>query len=81
VARVIDTCPHLVARDGYGRYLGLLHVRQGRHAPFVERGIPEIGDLNVMPDSRRGGAATALLGAAEAHIASMSGEAGIGVGL
>lgn len=81
VAKLIDSCPHFVARDGDGRYLGHCHVRRGQHAPFVERGIPEIADLNVMPDSRRRGAGSALLDVAEAHIASVSAEAGIGVGV
>src|SRR5918996_2071613 len=81
VAQLVETCPHFVARDGEGRYLGHCHVRKGQHPPFVERGVPEVADLNVMPDSRRRRAATALLEAAEAHIASTSPEAGIGVGL
>ena len=81
VAELIASCPHFVARDGDGRYLGHCHVRRGQHAPFIERGVPEIADLNVMPDSRRRGAATAMLDVAEAHASSTSAEAGIGVGV
>ena len=81
VAALIDSCAHFVARDGSGIYLGHCHVRQAHYAPFVERGIPEIADLNVMPDSRRRGAATAMLDAVEAHIALTSTEVGIGVGI
>jgi GNAT superfamily N-acetyltransferase len=48
---------------------------------FAERNIPEIQDLNLLPDFRRRGIATALLDEAEAQIARVSGVAGIGVGL
>jgi GNAT superfamily N-acetyltransferase len=51
------------------------------YSGFAERGIPEIQDLNVLPDFRRRGIATALLNDAEAQIARVSGVAGIGVGL
>jgi GNAT superfamily N-acetyltransferase len=81
VTELIDSCPHFVAVDSGGLYLGHCHVRNARHAPFIERGVPEIADLNVMPDSRRRGAATALLDAAETHIARTSTEVGIGVGI
>ena len=48
---------------------------------FVDRKIPEIQDLNVLPAFRRQGIATRLLGQAEAEIASRSDVIGIGVGL
>lgn len=72
VATRYASCPFFVARDGGGRYLGHCHVRASRHPPFVDGDVPEIADLNVMPDSRRRGAATALLDAAEAHVARAS---------
>ena len=71
---------HLVALDG-DRYLGHCHIRTSAHPAFRDNGIPEIADLNVMPDSRRRGAATALLDLAEALIGQSSAIAGIGVGL
>ena len=43
--------------------------------------FPEIQDLNVLPDYRRKGIATALMDEAEALIAQRSNWAGIGVGL
>jgi GNAT superfamily N-acetyltransferase len=76
-----DDNVYLVALDADGTYLGHCYIRQSPHAGFRDRDIPEISDLNVMPDSRRRGAATALLDLAEAVIASTSPVAGIGVGL
>src|SRR5205085_2542727 len=57
------------------------HVRPSPHTYFAERGIPEIADLNVMPECRRNGAASALLDFAESLIAQTSEYAGIGVGV
>lgn len=48
---------------------------------FVDKKIPEISDLNVLPAFRRKGIATSLLDRAEAEIASRSDVIGIGVGL
>ena len=48
---------------------------------FVEKGIPEISDLNVLPSFRRRGIGSALLDEAEAKIAGRSDVAGIGVGM
>lgn len=45
------------------------------------RGIPEIQDLNVLPDFRRRGIATRLLDRAEGAAAGRSRVVGIGVGL
>lgn len=50
--------------------------------PFFKReNIPEISDLNVLPDFRKMGTATRLLDECETWIASRSPMAGIGVGL
>jgi len=51
------------------------------YPPFVEKGIPEINDLNVLPDFRRRGIASALLDEAERRIFEQSRIAGIGVGM
>jgi GNAT superfamily N-acetyltransferase len=51
------------------------------YRPFAEAGIPEIQDLNVLPQFRRRGIASALMDAAEAAIATRAETAGIGVGL
>jgi GNAT superfamily N-acetyltransferase len=48
---------------------------------FVELNVPEIQDLNVLPEFRRQGIGTRLLDWAEEEIALRSGTAGIGVGL
>ena len=48
---------------------------------FVEQQIPEIQDLNVLPEFRRKGLATVLLDRAEEEISGRSSVAGIGVGL
>lgn len=81
IATAFESCTYFVARDADGRYLGHCHIREARNSLFLERGIPEIADLNVMPDSRRRGGATTLLDAAEAHVAAASHEVGIGVGI
>lgn len=81
VAGLVDRWPHDVAVTATGRYLGHCHVREGTHGPFAGRSIPEIADLNVMPDSRRRGAATRLLDAAEGEIATRAAVAGIAVGV
>lgn len=81
VASLIQTCTHFVACDTSGRYLGHCHIRQSTYPPFLKAEIPEIADLSVMPDSRRLGAATSLLDAAEAHATLTSATVGIGVGL
>jgi ribosomal protein S18 acetylase RimI-like enzyme len=51
------------------------------YRPFAQAGIPEIQDLNVLPQFRRRGIASALMDAAEAAIAARAETAGIGVGL
>lgn len=56
-------------------------VWQTGYAPFRDAGIPEICDLNVWPEYRRRGIATALMDLAEARIATRGDVAGIGVGM
>jgi GNAT superfamily N-acetyltransferase len=51
------------------------------YPPFAELNIPDIQDLNVIPEFRRMGIASRLLDRAEAEIAQRSDVAGIGVGL
>ena len=51
------------------------------YPPFREKGIPEIQDLNVAPESRRKGVATRLMDVTERSIAERGSVAGIGFGL
>jgi ribosomal protein S18 acetylase RimI-like enzyme len=51
------------------------------YVPFQEAGIPEIVDLNVLPEFRRRGIGTLLMDRAESEIASAATQAGIGVGM
>jgi GNAT superfamily N-acetyltransferase len=65
-----------------GRFAGCLTVCWvSAYPPFRAAGIPEIQDLNVLPQFRRRGIGWALMDAAEALIAERSDTAGIGVGL
>lgn len=61
---------------GYGNV-----VWRPSYRPFRDAAIPEIQDLNVLPDFRRQGVATAIMDEAETRIATRSAVAGIGVGL
>lgn len=54
---------------------------QSTYAPFATGGIPEISDLNVLPDFRKSGVATVLMEEAEAAILPRSATAGVAVGL
>jgi GNAT superfamily N-acetyltransferase len=64
------------------RFAGYVTVNwKSTYSGFAETKIPEIQDLNVLPEFRRKGVATRLLDRAEAEIASRSAIAGIGVGL
>jgi GNAT superfamily N-acetyltransferase len=67
----------------YGdRFAGSLHLLATSHYPyFVEQGIPEINDFNVIPPLRRLGIGHALMEAVEAIAFETCGIAGIGVGL
>jgi GNAT superfamily N-acetyltransferase len=51
------------------------------HPDIASRRIPEIQDLNVLPQFRRRGIASAMLDRAEAAAAQRSSAVGIGVGL
>ncbi|SRR5258708_7936097 len=65
-----------------GQFAGYVTVNwKPAYIVFVEQEIPEIQDLNVLPEFRRKGIGTRLLDWAEEEIALRSGVAGIGVGL
>jgi len=65
-----------------GQFAGYVTVNwTPTYAAFLELGIPEIQDLNVLPAFRRRGIGTLLLDGAEREIALRSSVAGIGVGL
>lgn len=51
------------------------------YQPFCRDGIPEIKDVNILPDYRRKGYGNLLLDHAESIISKRSKYAGIGVGL
>ncbi|MFE7507292.1 GNAT family N-acetyltransferase [Promicromonospora sp. NPDC057488] len=59
---------------------GCVSWRSG-YPPFRDGSVPEIQDLNVLPDHRRQGVGTALLDALERLIAARSPVAGLGVGV
>jgi GNAT superfamily N-acetyltransferase len=71
----------LIARTGEQLHGYLKIVWQPMYAPFREQNIPEIQDLNVVPNSRRKGVASRLMDRAEQIIAERSPIAGIGFGL
>jgi len=54
---------------------------QSDYPPFVEKGIPEINDLRVLPSFRRRGIASALVDEAEKRVFEHSPVVGIGVGM
>lgn len=56
-------------------------VWESDHPPFRSAGIPEIKDLNVLPERRRQGIGSRLLDAVEALASARSGFVGIRVGL
>ena len=63
-------------------FAGYVTVRwQPEYAPFLEAGIPEIQDLNVLPRYRRRGIGTALMDGAEELVQERSTTVGIGVGM
>ncbi|GAA4462541.1 GNAT family N-acetyltransferase [Phytohabitans houttuyneae] len=65
-----------------GRFAGYLTVRwSSDYTPFRAAGIPEVVDLNVLPQFRRRRIASTLMDAAEDLTVSRSDTAGIGVGL
>lgn len=64
------------------RFAGYVTIRWSpEYAPLKEQGIPEIQDLNVLPEFRRRRVASALMDEAEAIVSKTSSEVGIGVGL
>jgi GNAT superfamily N-acetyltransferase len=75
------TRPVIVARAD-SRFAGYVTILwRSVYAPFVDAGIPEVNDFNVMPDLRRRGIGAALMDEAERLIAARAKIAGIGVGL
>jgi len=71
----------LVATMG-GSFAGYVTVKwRTEYSPFVDAGIPEIQDLNVLPRYRRRGIGTALMDGAEALVRERSPTVGIGVGM
>ncbi|OGN95410.1 MAG: hypothetical protein A2Y89_04490 [Chloroflexi bacterium RBG_13_51_18] len=71
----------LVARTG-SAIAGFVYIKwRADYPPFAEKGIPEIRDLRVLPESRRRGIAAALMDEAEKRIFKRSNIAGLGVGL
>lgn len=66
----------------HGQFAGYMTVNWRPPYPgFIEQNIPEIQDLNVLPQFRRQGIASRLLDHAESEIARQSAIVGIGVGL
>jgi GNAT superfamily N-acetyltransferase len=51
------------------------------YEPFREAEVPEIVDFNVLPQFRRRGIGSRLMGEAERRISERSTEVGIGVGM
>jgi GNAT superfamily N-acetyltransferase len=51
------------------------------YEPFRQAGVPEVNDLNVLPDFRNQGIGNALLDAIESTAGDRSGIIGLGVGL
>lgn len=73
--------PVLVAEVA-GTFAGYVTLKwTPEYAPFADAGIPEIQDLNVLPQHRRRGIATALMDAAETLAQERSSTVGIGVGM
>ena len=65
-----------------GKFAGYLTICwNSPYPPFREASIPEIVDLNVLPQYRRQGIGTALMDKAESEIAKRFHVAGIGVGM
>lgn len=67
------------AEDEFAGYLTI--VWESHYPPFLEAGIPEIVDFNVLKKFQRQGIGSMLMDAAEARIFERSPLAGIGVGL
>ena len=92
-ALVADLYRRYLAEQGYETGVGLVAsadtqclgyvtvIWSSGCLPFRDAGIPEISDLNVLPQFRRQHVGSALLDAAESVIAARSTTAGLGVGL
>lgn len=64
------------------KFMGYVTVLRGAEYPsFREKKIPEIQDLNVLPEYRGRGIGSRLLDRAESWIGALSKIAGLGVGL
>ncbi|HEX8713702.1 MAG TPA: GNAT family N-acetyltransferase [Terracidiphilus sp.] len=65
-----------------GQFAGYVTLNwQPTYPPFAEAGIPEIQDLNVLPEFQRQGIATRLLDEIEALAGERTSTIGIAVGL
>jgi len=65
-----------------GVFAGYITVKwHSEYPPFAEKGIPEIQDLNVLPDFRRRRVASRLVDEAERRIFERGAVAGIGFGI
>ena len=65
-----------------GRFAGYVTLNwRPAYPPFRDEGIPEIQDLNVLPELRRRGIGAALLDSAEAAAGERVATVGIAVGL
>ncbi len=70
-----------VAYSG-NKFTGYVTLKwQSLYQPFLQKSIPEIVDLNVLPEFRKRGIASSLLDKCEAMAATQSTAVGIGVGL
>ena len=67
----------------YGnKFAGYVTLKwQSLYKPFFQESVPEIVDLNVLPEFRNQGIAASLLDKSEAMAATKSDMVGIGVGL
>ncbi|WP_282936326.1 GNAT family N-acetyltransferase [Paenibacillus sp. RC67] len=64
------------------RFAGWLHLlAKSKYPHFIEKGIPEINNFDVVPSLRRQGIGNALMGAIEQIAFDRYGIVGIGVGL
>lgn len=77
--RGIRQCWVALLEDEFSGYL-TLHFAP-LYPGIAGKGIPEIQDLNVLPQYRRRGIASRLLARAEERAAARSGKVAIGVGL
>ena len=88
-----DLYRRYLAEQGDDQRVGLVAAADGQclgyvtviwasgYLPFREAGIPEISDLNVLPQFRRRHVGSALMDAAESAVEARSAAVGLGVGL